>query len=288
MLTKVPVEEVGDMMNSKSQISKSAIAEMEKFMDSLGNIVPKPENMLYYGSPWGALYEKMTNKKIAPQLSFNYTKEGAIQPWIELLEDGFFSNETLQSVPKNFEISPFWVDKLEESVKNGHHTWLHYLFLGSAHLERGDQNLSSYYLKQSMQLRPSVHAARALAVSAPSVQEARDYFLNAWEIFKLEKETKDTEHLGNNLAMEMSIWLTYQGFWDDLRLWFDDPRVTSAMKLKDRVLHARAALAVNDGDAFTHDCKGTVFLRMGVTEPNLLRSGNNRLCLKPSKRRGVH
>jgi len=61
--------------------------------------------MLYQGAPWGALYERITGKQLAPGLYFNVTNDvSGIRPWLELFETGGFSEESLNSVPTNFEV----------------------------------------------------------------------------------------------------------------------------------------------------------------------------------------
>jgi len=73
-----------------------------------------------------------------------------------------------------------WVKALYQSLEKGHETWLHYLYLGTAHLEYGEKDKATPLLQKSMALRPSVHAARALAVSAGGLEEARAFFLQVW------------------------------------------------------------------------------------------------------------
>ena len=61
--------------------------------------------MLYQGAPWGALYERITGKQLAPGLYFNLTDDvRGVRPWLELFETGGFSEESLDSVPTNFEV----------------------------------------------------------------------------------------------------------------------------------------------------------------------------------------
>ena len=61
--------------------------------------------MLHQGAPWGALYERITGKQLAPGLHFNVTNAvSGIRPWLELFETDGFSEESRNSVPTNFEV----------------------------------------------------------------------------------------------------------------------------------------------------------------------------------------
>ena len=242
----VPLAVVKDWMQGPTGMDKAAEQSMDSFLEELSTQAPTKEEIIYQGSPWGALYEFATGTKLARGITFNLTETDTTRPWIELLRDGTFSEATLAVDPTSFEIDPQWVKRLYQSLEKGHKTWLHYLFLGTAHLEYGEKTKAYPLLQDSMAMRPSVHAARALAVSAGSVEEALAFFLQAWEIY----ETDDGKniHLGTNLAMELSLWLTYQGQWDALENWFASKHVTALMLTKDRVLHAQAALALHKGD----------------------------------------
>ena len=91
-----------------------------------------------------------------------YTKE--TRCWLDLIENGTFSEETLKLNPINFEISNEWVALIHKSIKNGHSTWLHYLFLGTVDLEKGNAESARILFKKSLSLKSSVHAARNLAI----------------------------------------------------------------------------------------------------------------------------
>jgi hypothetical protein len=62
-------------------------------------------------------------------------------------------------------------------MEAGHSSWLHHLYLGSSLLERGNQNDSAVYFAKSLALKPNIHAARALAVSAPDLLTAKQHYL---------------------------------------------------------------------------------------------------------------
>lgn len=176
----------------------------------------------------------LTNQtSLAPGLLFNATATKAAIPWIELLTVGTFTEKTLSAIPESFQVSALWIAKLEHSAKTHGWTWLHHLYIGTALLEQGQQQVSAGHFEASLALKPNVHAARALAVSAPDIPTARIRFLEAWEIYELAPKTDPAiVHLGTNLAMELSIWLGYQGMWADLRELLQSKSLIPAMRLK--------------------------------------------------------
>lgn len=250
-----PVAEAEGWLASKDGLSFAAFAEVDKFLEELSTVTPKPEHMLYTGTPWGALHELATGTKIAPGAPFDFPRletDPRTAPWVELLRDGTFSNETLARTPVSFEIEPLWVEKLSHGVKQGKATWLHFLYLGSAALERGELNTTIELLGKSMELKPSPHAARTMAIIAPDVQSAQAWYEQAWALWRdtVPKSDEARTRLGSNLASEMAIWYTVNQLWDALRLFLADvdKHCGTACSLKDRVLDATSSLAVHDGD----------------------------------------
>merc|ERR1711988_69150 len=137
--------------------------------------------------PWGGLREKLTGEPIiangaTPFPEPKYTDE--TRCWLDLLVNGTFSEETLRLTPVNFEISDEWVQLLQRSMSNGHSTWLHYLFLGTIDLEKGNAVSARQLFIKSHELKKSVHAARNLAIFSATVEEAISYYKEAWEIWK--------------------------------------------------------------------------------------------------------
>jgi len=254
----VPLTETKEWLDGNALLSPASIAATDRWLEEMSSVRPTPEQIIFQGTPWGGLHELiMKGKPLAAGAPFNITKVDATRPWIELLETGTFSDAVLAAVPLSFEISDFWKGLLEAGIKTGHSnrsTWLHHLYLGTALLERGDQAASTTHFQSSMAKHPNVHAARNLAVSAPTTAEARDNFLAAWNIYCLSAKTPSMVRLGENLAMELTIWLTYQAqngfldYWTDLEMIFADGHLTDAMRGKDRVLHAQAALALHQGE----------------------------------------
>merc|ERR1711918_37376 len=119
-------------------------------------------------------------------------------------------------------------------------------------------------LNQSMNLKPSVHAARNLATFAPTADDAAKGYQHAWQLWeKLSPEAPNVAQLGADLSSEIAGWLLGNGRFHDLEDFLKrlhtQPRYAPFLQ-KDKVLHARAALAVNRSDYATalpilrHNC----------------------------------
>jgi len=244
----VPLKTVQNWMDSTTNgIPDETIKSTDAWLKEMSSVTPKPEEMLFKGTEWGGLHQKLTGKPLAVGCPFELMNTSKTRPWIELIETGVFSKHSLEAVPQSFLVADPWVELLEKSVLKKK-SWLTYLYLGTAILERGEIEKATDYFTKSMEMRPSVHAARALAVSAPDSETARAFFLQAWDIYKLSEKTEDMVHLGTNLAMELAIWLTYKELWTDLKLLFEDQDLTADMRSKDRVLHAQTSLALEEND----------------------------------------
>jgi hypothetical protein len=221
-----------------------------------------PRKILAQGMPWGGLAELLISRKLAPGCPFNISTAtdhhsggsefaGDTQPWLELLRDGKFSARTLALTPTNFEVGEAWIAALEASAAAGHGSWLHGLFLATAFLERGEPDAGRSHLRASIDLKPTAHAYRALAVVANDTTSALAFYLQAWACWEMLDPVADpaAPRLGKDLALEIAAWLTVTKDFAALRAFL--PKVPASALQKDRVLHAKAALAVYDGDHAT-------------------------------------
>ena len=108
------------------------------------------------------------------------------KPWVELLEAGEFSPSTLaQMIPPSYQVADAWMVE----VKRSKPTWLRALYLGigsmetaGAHAEQNpDFAEARAYLGESYRLKANPIAARCLAVSAPTPEQAARNFSAAWD-----------------------------------------------------------------------------------------------------------
>jgi hypothetical protein len=265
------LDAIDTWLKSADGVSDATVDQVDEVLKALADVTPTAEQIVSKGMPWGGLQQKLLAKlaklsgasdadaavaaALAPGCPFPeppITDE--TRPWLELLETGTFSNATLSSTPVNFEVSDGWVELLDRSVSAGHTTWLHYLFLATHALEVGNAELGRKHLERSMALRPSVHAARNLALLAPTLDSAAASYHTAWALWEKLDDTKDTNvpQLGADLSSEFSAWLMGNKRWDELDKFFKTLHAsgsrTASFLIKDRVLHARAALAVERGD----------------------------------------
>lgn len=128
-------------------------------------------------------------------------------PWLDLIEQGTFSAETLSKLPLSYQTTDGWLALLEESAKKFSMTWLHALHIAIGLAERGDTVESNRLFQLSFDLKPTPIAARCLAVMSSTESEAWPYYEQAWAV--LHRDFKgDTEayfRLTDNLVTEMSF-----------------------------------------------------------------------------------
>eukprot|EP00040_Diaphanoeca_grandis_P023668 m.129101 g.129101 ORF g.129101 m.129101 type:complete len:792 (+) comp29375_c0_seq12:86-2461(+) len=283
----VPLTHVLNWMDGVDGIPAETIKSTDAWLKEMSSVAPKPEEILFKGTEWGGLHEKLTGKPLAAGCPFEFMNTSKTRPWIELLETGRFSTKTHSSVPESFLVADAWLSLLKRSLAK-EATWLTYLYIGTALLERGEVDGSTDALTKSMSMKPSIHAARALAVSAPDDETARAYFLEAWSVYKLSEKTEETIRLGTNLASELTIWLTYKELWTDLKQLFGDIDLTADMRVKDRVLHARIALAIEEDepDVAQAIIKGHCFPTYGGDRNKLIALWEQSFMMQEEKKQG--
>ena len=96
---EVPLAAVAQWMHSPNGMPKSTMDSMDSFLEEVSQIKPTKEQIIFQGSPWGALYELATGTTLARGVTFNLTETDATRPWIELLRDGTFSHASLAVDP---------------------------------------------------------------------------------------------------------------------------------------------------------------------------------------------
>lgn len=245
-----PLAEVKHFMNSPQGVPQSKVAEMDTFFEKLATIEPK--KMLFEGMPWGGLQEKLTGKRVAQGCPFpepKYTPE--TRAWLDLVANGTFSAATLELTPGNFEVSDSWIALTTKSLETGHNTWLHHLIIGTHALEVGNAELAAFSFSRSVELRPNLHASRNLAVMAANATAASAHFKAAWNSWlDLDMSTDPlAERIGKDFAGEYTVWMLLNDRFDELRSFLhamEAHQVASKYLIKDKVLHARAGLAVQD------------------------------------------
>ena len=264
-----PIAAVKDWIKSPEGMSSATLSAADELLARMADTPPTPAQIVHKGMPWGGLQQKMLARMhtlngataedaaalsvLAPGCPFpEPARTDETTPWLELLESGTFSAATLKVTPVNYEVSDAWVAMLDRSIAAGHATWLHHLFLGTHALEVGNAIGGRSHMEASMKLRPTVPAARALAMLAPTAEDAAKAYERAWSLWEaLESSAEPNAHqLGADLAGEIAAWLLGNKRWEELATFLGKLKgaTTAAYLLKDRVLHARAALHVTRGE----------------------------------------
>lgn len=127
-----------------------------------------PSEILVRGQPWGALEEMLLGRPLAPGLKFTLPAVGEegyeeAQPWVELLQQGTFSADTLSKMPLSYQTTDRWLAVLQKSANTYGMTWLHALHIGIALTERGNIAEPVSLFQMSYTLKPNPVAARCLA-----------------------------------------------------------------------------------------------------------------------------
>lgn len=235
--------------------TSNRVKEMDAFFNAMRDVRPR---ILSNGLPWGGFLPMMRNKHASISEGTPFLEpqeEENTIPWIELSRDGTFSNTTLSKItPLNFEVSDDWIELLEKSAREFGETWLHALFLGTHAFEVGNVALAQKKMEMSNKLHPNAHATRALALLAPTQEESISFYEKAFLLASqsdLRESTHGSRQLVSDIVSEFSGWLNGNNQYDTLASFLNDIKTSNYSSLldsKDRVLHARASLAVHKND----------------------------------------
>eukprot|EP01038_Epipyxis_sp_PR26KG_P014959 gene14959-20124_t len=224
---KAALQTIENWIKTPQGMTKETLKELDSFFESYATVAPS--KILVAGQPWGALEEMLLNKPLAAGLTFTLPEEGTkeyfeAKPWVELLEQGTFSDETLQVLPISYQTTDRWLEKLEQSASKFGMTWLHALYIGIALTERGETVKTKELFTLSMNLKPNPVAARCLAVLQTSEDDAWPYYQLAWKTLHT-SYTQDKQaysRLTLNFITEMSFFLQQAGWFDEMSVFITD------------------------------------------------------------------
>lgn len=238
-------------------ISQERVDAIDAFMKEYASYEVKEADILFKGMPWGALQEKVRAKQGLPRMAKSVLfsldeKDWEVRPWVELVDQGTFSAETLRRTPISFQVAEQWRLMLEQSVKNHGATWLHLLHLGIISAETGLVDESRQLFVQSMSLKPSAVAARNIALLCPDATCALPWFQKAWGIALTSTEDPNQDRLLFNLGAEIAQFLQSEGTTDakyneilaDFLAGVDGQKVPETLLNTDQVLTSRVAVAI--------------------------------------------
>lgn len=220
---------------------------LEAFFKELEDRPITSDELLSRGSEWGWLHERLTGKKLAPGAPFfppappappapttardgvqhgarhgarhgdtgvtGVPVEDAVGLWRELVENGTFSQQTLDSTraPLSYAVDATWVARLETSAAAHGATWLHHLLLSVAYAEAGELDRPRLYLEAALAQGGGAARCpiipRTLAVLKSDPEEAWPLMQQAWAIARQPgppTEAPETaRRLRQNVADEM-------------------------------------------------------------------------------------
>lgn len=207
------LDATNEWLYSPKGVSKAKRAEMDNFFKVLANVPVEEKDILHRGMPWGALNEKLRAKlglpaKMAPGLLFTLDRTNVeVKAWLELLEDGNFSAETLDRLPVSYQVSEEWRMLLEQSARKHGMTWLHALHLGIIATETGLVDLPKQLFTLSLDQRPNPIAARNLAILQKTPAEAFIWYKKALAIAFADATEPSRIRVLRNLGAEVAQFI---------------------------------------------------------------------------------
>jgi len=208
------------MKNQHDGMPQEIVRDWDAFFAE--HATDKPAEVLVRGQPWGALEEMRMGHKIVDGLEFSLPPKSdplykEAQPWVELVQHGTFSEETLAVLPISYQTTDPWYKLLEDSCAKDC-TWLHHLHLGIGGAERGDIATPKEHFQSSMILKSNPLAARNLAVLSSTQDEAWPIYQNAWKILHSGWQKDPAyDRLTANFVTEICFFLQQAGWYDQMR-----------------------------------------------------------------------
>jgi hypothetical protein len=191
-------------------------------------------------------------RNLAPGLEFTLPDENSlagqeVKPWVELLQKGLFSDDTLARLPLSYQTTDVWQKIIQDSADStSSMTWLHALHLGVASAERGNIDEPLELFKKSIELNSNPIAHRCVAVLQTDVKEAWHHFQKAWVTATSSKSPWSADPAADrvirNLAAEICFFLQQYEWWDELRVFLT--QVPDQARELDAVLTSQAKVAL--------------------------------------------
>lgn len=166
-----------------------------KFPDSSSVI---SSEIVYRGSEWGCLEEKVRGEGISNFFEFERTYDDEAKEWFDLIETGLMPEPDVISEPKSYVVGDYWAEKLEKCDAN----WYSLLQLGVVKYAKGDVDGAKKAWEQSTNKKPSPWAYRNLSMlyknELSDAVKGREYILKAFEL------KKDCLSLCKEVAMQLT------------------------------------------------------------------------------------
>jgi tetratricopeptide (TPR) repeat protein len=204
-------------MKSADGMPKKVVDDWDQFFED--HAEAEPAMILVQGQPWGYLEEKRLGKQLAPGLKFTAPEEGSqgymeMKPWLELIEMGTFSEETLKYLPLSYQTTDAWLELLQKSATKNGMSWLHALHIAIGLTERGAIDEPIKLFETSFALKPNPIAARCLGILQKNYDDAFPYYSKAIESLEYFKDDLAHSRLMDNLITEISFFIQQWGRYD--------------------------------------------------------------------------
>ncbi len=208
---------------------KGAVGEVEGYMiNRVGNpnelYFPDESEVIdteiiYEGSGWGYIEEKLAGHKISDFLVFRQVENDETDIWKRLLEENKFEETDILAEPKSYVTGKVWLDKLENLPEKNWNTYLH---IGVIKYAMGDVEGAKQAWEKSVETKKSPWALRNLSMiyknELGDKDRAREFILEAFEL------KKDCVSLVKEVAAQLtsdgndSLWLEiYEALNEDLK-----------------------------------------------------------------------
>ncbi len=173
----------------------NAVNEVEKYMiDRLGTpdkiTFPSEDEVtetkiIYKGSDWGAVEERIRNDKISSQYTFPTYDDIETRQWKILLDTNTFPAPDVNDTPKSYVVGDFWLEKLKALPEQN---WFSLLHIGVIEYAKANLENAKKAWEESIAMTKSPWALRNLAMLCKNefndLAKAREYLLEAFELKK--------------------------------------------------------------------------------------------------------
>ena len=197
---------------------KKAIKAVEEYMlDRIGNPnelkFPDTSDIIsseivFKGSQWGCLEQKVRNEKISSIFEFPRTYDAETDEWFNLMDKNIIPEPDVLKEPKSYVTGAYWLNKLENCTSP---SWYSLLHSGVVKYAMGDIEGAKLDWEKSIDTKPSPWAYRNLSMlyknEFSDLAKGREFILKAFHL------KKDCPSLCKEVAMQLTsdkgaeLWL---------------------------------------------------------------------------------
>ncbi len=240
--------------NIDTVLGSDLLRKYDKICKKMAEIAVKEENLIHYGSGFGAVeiarMKKFNDGTVPKSMIFTENSIGEPEePWMQLLETGVFPKKSPEEIPLSWMIDDKWF-KLMENSKN--RDWNILMHMGVAAYERFETGkiaaeavqqekrdkyiaeAKDYWMK-SIELCPSVWVYRNLAVlemDSGNIEKAEEYY----------EKSVNLDFIDYSVVVEYLSLLYKMGKYE--KAWRLYEKLPETMKKVDRVMIVTAGSAV--------------------------------------------